>query len=315
MKKLIATVLLGLGILQLVQAQSKTAVRAKIEGIFKPENNAVLTCAHRGDWRNAPENTLQALYNSIEMGVDIMEVDLGKSKDGHLILMHDKTLDRTVKAKGKPGDYTLAELKSFPVRNGTGHATHHRIPTFEELMLAAKDKIIINIDKGYQYLDDVVEVLQKTGTMDQAILSINKNLPLDSVKAKHPNLPQDLLIMPVIDFRDEQAASAAMASYRSKKRVIYQLDFSNDTHPLLNMVPALKKEGNGVWYNSIWPELSGGHHDDKAVDESKPDESWGWLVKKDADVIQTDRPFQLVNYLRKINNGKVNAEKQNGGRR
>ena len=315
MKRFLIAGLLGLAISQLALAQSRTSVREKMEGIFKPENRIVLTCAHRGDWRNAPENTLQALYNSIEMGVDIMEVDLAKSKDGYLILMHDKTLDRTVKAKGKPGDYTLAELKSFPVRNGTGHATHHRIPTFEELMLAAKDKIIINIDKGYQYLEDVVKVLQKTGTTNQAILSINKNLPLDSVQAKHPNLPPDLLIMPVIDFRDEQAASAAMASYRSKKRVIYQLDFSDDTHPILNMVPQLKKDGNGIWYNSIWPELSGGHHDDKAVEENKPDETWGWLVKKDADIIQTDRPLQLINYLRKTNNGKINKEKQNGGER
>ena len=52
----------------------------------------ILVVSHRADWRNAPENSLQAIQNCINMGVDMIEIDLKRTKDGHLILMHDKTI-------------------------------------------------------------------------------------------------------------------------------------------------------------------------------------------------------------------------------
>lgn len=57
-----------------------------------PAKQSVLVVSHRGDWRNAPENSLQAFQNCIDMGVDMVELDLKKTKDGELILMHDNTL-------------------------------------------------------------------------------------------------------------------------------------------------------------------------------------------------------------------------------
>lgn len=60
-----------------------------------PAKQSVLVVSHRGDWRNAPENSLQAFQNCIDMGVDMVELDLKKTKDGELILMHDNTLNRT----------------------------------------------------------------------------------------------------------------------------------------------------------------------------------------------------------------------------
>ena len=132
-----------------------------------PKCNKVFVVSHRGDWRNAPENSLQAIQNCIDMGVDMVEIDLKKTKDGHLILMHDKTIDRTTSGKGKPDDYTLAEIRQFAMRNGAGHRTAHTVPTLEEAMLLAKGKILVNIDKGYDYFDDVYQVLKKTGTVGQ----------------------------------------------------------------------------------------------------------------------------------------------------
>ena len=69
----------------------------------------MLVAAHRGDWRNYPENSLMAFQSAIDMGVDIIEVDLNISKDGVVVIMHDQTLDRTTNAKGKPSDYTFEE--------------------------------------------------------------------------------------------------------------------------------------------------------------------------------------------------------------
>lgn len=92
-----------------------------IANLQKPASNSVLVVSHRADWRNAPENSLQAIQNCIDMGVDVIEIDLKKTKDGHLILMHDKKIDRTTTGKGYPADYTLEELRQFRLKSGTGH--------------------------------------------------------------------------------------------------------------------------------------------------------------------------------------------------
>jgi glycerophosphoryl diester phosphodiesterase len=278
------------------KAQLNAQIKQYRTALFDVQPKKALVCAHRGDWRNAPENSVQALKNCIDMGVAIMELDLKKSKDGHLIVLHDNTLDRTVKAKGKPEEYTLAELKHFWLKNATGHATKHTIPTLEEMMLVAKGKILINIDKGYEYFDDVIAVLNKTGTMEQAILSIKKNLPMDSLHATGKKLPKDLIIMPVLDISKKEAEQA-MISYVNVPNVIIQLDFDQDHYPLLDKISYLKSKNIGIWFNSLWPELSGGHDDDKAVEGKMADETWGWLLKKGANVIQTDRPHALSQYL------------------
>ena len=48
----------------------------------------------------------------------------------------------------------------------------------------------------------------------------------------------------------------------------------------------------------MWPSLNGGHDDDRAVELNQKDESWGWLLEKGASLIQTDRPVQLLQYLK-----------------
>ena len=112
-----------------------------------PSENNVLVIAHRGDWRHAPENSLQAIENCIAMGVDIVEIDVRPTKDGELVLMHDEKIDRTTTGKGYVWDWPLDSLKKLYLRNGANHPTHHKIPTLEEAMMAAKGKIMVNLDK------------------------------------------------------------------------------------------------------------------------------------------------------------------------
>ena len=93
----------------------------------------VTVIAHRGDWRGAPENSLQGYQNCIDMGVDMVEIDLHKTKDGVLVIMHDGTLDRTSTGKGAISDYTYEELQKFYLKAGDGVKTRHKIPTLEEV--------------------------------------------------------------------------------------------------------------------------------------------------------------------------------------
>jgi glycerophosphoryl diester phosphodiesterase len=261
-------------------------------------DNRILVAAHRGDWRNAPENSLQALKNVIAFGVDVMELDLNRTKDGYLIIMHDKTIDRSTNGKGKPEDFTLEEIRKFRLKNGLGRATDHTIPTFREMLREAKGKILIDVDKGYCYFPDVVKELKETGTLDQTIINIDDNTYYDSIVAKYGNVEDDIFIMPIINCKDPNAA-AIIDSYKKHRNTIFQPVFDQDNYPVIANLPALRNDGFGVWINSLWASLNGGHDDDRAVEQNQPDETWGWLIDHGANIIQTDRPELLLNYLRK----------------
>lgn len=264
-----------------------------------PKCNKVFVVSHRGDWRNAPENSLQAIRNCIDMGVDMVEIDLKKTKDGHLILMHDKTIDRTTTGKGKPADFTLAEIRQFAMRNGAGHRTAHTVPTLEEAMLLAKGKILVNIDKGYDYFDDVYQVLEKTGTVNQCI--IKAGLPYRTVKDEKPVALEKMLFMPVVNLNNENAQTIIEEYAQNYGAKLYELNFNSDNNNTCALIQQAKKSGAKLFVNSLWPELCGGHHDDRAVELGEPDKSWGWISNSGVSLIQTDRPAALLQYLRDNN--------------
>ena len=65
------------------------------------DESSVIVVAHRADWRNYPENSLEAIQSSIDMGVDMLEIDVQRTQDGVLILMHDHDLNRMTNGTGK----------------------------------------------------------------------------------------------------------------------------------------------------------------------------------------------------------------------
>lgn len=278
------------------QINTKLSPQQKLAQLFNPNSKQVLVAAHRGDWRNAPENSLLALKYSVAMGADIMELDLKKNKDGHLIVMHDKTVDRSTNGKGKPEDYTLEEIKKMRLKNGLGRVTKHQIPNFEEMLVVAKDKIIIDVDKGYDYFNEVVALVKKHGMLNQTIININDNTFLDSVAQRYGKIDTGIVLMPIINYKNANAKKIIESYYRHKKTV-FQPVFETDTFSLINHHASLKKMGYGVWLNSLWPSLNGHHDDDIAVEENQPNQSWGWLLEHGASIIQTDRPKELINYL------------------
>ncbi|MCM3628642.1 glycerophosphodiester phosphodiesterase [Paenibacillus glycanilyticus] len=79
--------------------------------------------AHRGASGYAPEHTLAAYRSAIDSGADYLEIDLQLTKDGHIIAMHDNTVNRTTDAKGKVGGMTLEEIKQLDA--GSWFNKHH----------------------------------------------------------------------------------------------------------------------------------------------------------------------------------------------
>lgn len=263
----------------------------------QPESNYVLVAAHRGDWRNAPENSIQAIERAIAMGVDIVEIDVQLTKDNQLVLMHDKTLDRTTSGKGKVADYTLAEIRQFILRSGCGSGTRQRIPTFEECMLAAKGKVFVNVDKGYDYFSYVYEILEKTGTTDQAI--IKSEHAYQKVKTENGTILDKVIYMPMYRIDDTTGGNLIKDYFQHSQPVAIESNFRNDTAAVVKTnLAAIKNSSAKIWFNSLRQDQGAGHDDERSVEENNPEDGWGWLVRNGATIIQTDRPKELLAYLK-----------------
>jgi glycerophosphoryl diester phosphodiesterase len=115
----------------------------------------MLKIAHRGARGYEPENTLQAFQRAIEMKVDGIELDVHLSSDGHLIVIHDETIDRTTNGKGFVNTLSLQELKDFRIEN------EHQIPTLSEVFDLVNQQCFINIElKGLGTANAVVALIE-----------------------------------------------------------------------------------------------------------------------------------------------------------
>lgn len=268
-----------------------------VRQLHEPNDKLIMVVAHRGDWRNAPENSLRAYELAINEGVDIIETDLVMSKDSVLVILHDQTLNRSTTGKGKPSDFTLAELKQLRLRDGLGVPTAHKIPTLEEVMLLAKGKVLVNLDHSTSFYREAFAVLKKTGTLSQAIFKTDE--AYDKLHDRYGLLLDSITFMPVIETGYGGNKQMILDYQKHLKPVAVELVFEQDTVGAFRDNGFIKKGGSRIWVNTLWPWLCGGHNDDLAVDEDKTEESWGWLIARGVNIIQTDRPAALLQYLRK----------------
>ncbi|MDR6846796.1 glycerophosphodiester phosphodiesterase family protein [Flavobacterium granuli] len=117
--------------------------------------NKILKIGHRGAKGYEPENTLISFEKAIEMGADGIELDVHLSLDGHLIVIHDETIDRTTNGKGVVNELTLQELKSFTINE------KYAIPTLDEVLDLVNQRCFINIElKGQDTAEKVVQLIE-----------------------------------------------------------------------------------------------------------------------------------------------------------
>lgn len=269
-------------------------VRAILRQLKDAQSKNVLVAAHRGDWRNAPENSILAVTNAVAMGVDIVEIDIKKTKDGHLVVMHDETVDRTTDGKGYVSDYTLEAIRKLHLRNGIDRPTRHMVPTLEEAMLAVKGKAMINLDKCYSYMREAYAVLVKTGTVDHALFTGFKKA--DDVRKEYGDVIDKVLYMPVVSL-DAPDTEATIHDFQHKlKPAVLQYVFTQDTTRVFQKSDAVRRNGSAIWINSLWASLNAGHDDD--LSETDLENSFGWIIRSGANIIQTDRPKELLEYLK-----------------
>jgi glycerophosphoryl diester phosphodiesterase len=124
----------------------------------RPPKKEVLRIGHRGACGHAPENTLRSIAQAIKQGCDLVEVDVQRTKDGHLVLIHDLRVDRTTNGKGLVAEMNLEDLRKFDAGGG------HKIPTLEEALEAATGRIGLILEvkaEGLAY--DLCSIVRASG--------------------------------------------------------------------------------------------------------------------------------------------------------
>ena len=108
----------------------------------------MLRIGHRGAAGHAPENTLLSIETALRLGVDVVEIDVHRSRDGHIVVMHDERIDRTTTGKGYIRDLTLEQLKALGV------------PTLREVLGAVRGRAALMIEiKARHIVGDIVPLV------------------------------------------------------------------------------------------------------------------------------------------------------------
>ncbi|MGO1520746.1 MAG: glycerophosphodiester phosphodiesterase family protein [Sphingobacterium sp.] len=257
--------------------------------------NKVFVVAHRADWRNFPENSIGAIRSAMAMGVDILELDVQRTKDGVLVLMHDATLDRTTSGKGRVDEIEYEDLKKLRLRNGAGVVTREHIPTLEETLSEVKGKVLVNLDKADRFFDEIYPLLEQTGTTDHILMKGAKSV--QAVKEEFGAYLGDVLYMPIVNIDQKEAFDRIDELYAELKPIAFELTYKDTTHAAARQIRPVLKGKSHIWYNSLWATLSGGLDDDRAVEN--PEKIYGYLIDElGASIIQTDRPALLIEFLK-----------------
>lgn len=124
-----------------------------------------LRIGHRGARAYEPENTIRSFMRALEMGVNAVELDVRRTKDNELVVIHDDKVDRTTSGKGLVSELTLSEIKSLVTDKG------ERIPTLEEALefLDRKVRILIEL-KEVGLEDKVMNIVRDKGLEDKVIV-------------------------------------------------------------------------------------------------------------------------------------------------
>ena len=269
------------------------SIQKKIDNLKDSKNNDIIVVAHRADWRHAPENSLQAIQNCIDMGVDMVEIDVRETKDGELVLMHDRTIDRTTTGQGLVKEWTLDSLKTLFLKDGLGVATPNKIPTLREALSLTKDKILVNLDKSYDIFDKCYELISETGTQDQVLVKGVKRK--EDVEKEFGHYLDKVIFMPIVRLHEAGAMEVVDEYMKQNPPIAIEFTTKYDTLQGINRFRELRAKGTSVWVNSLWPQHNGGHDDEKAVTDINV---YQWYVDNHVDIIQTDRPQLLLTYLR-----------------
>ncbi len=268
----------------------------------------LIVIAHRGCHEAAPrhglgttpENSPAALMQCFALGADVMETDVRRSRDGHLVIMHDDSVDRTTNGTGKVADLSLAQLKALRLRQDEGRAgaalTDQHIPTLDELLALAKDRVVLNLDVKDAIYGEVVDAVHRAGAQDRVIVKTFAgvaSVPLAAI-APYDRVPFAVIpISPQPDAGDVPQIIANQMAGRVKPIAIELPVLPLTTLP--RVMQRAKAVGVPIWINTLFKGFVTGMGGDPEARQN-PKAVWGRLADMGVKLFQTDAVEDLLRY-------------------
>lgn len=158
--------------------------------------NPWIRIAHRGASGIAPENTLAAFKEAIEIGVDAVELDLQGTADGQVVVIHDGSLDRTTDQSGQIKDTSLQTIKQADAGSWFDPKfAGESVPTLTEALVSIADNAIALLEiKDVSLTESVVRIVQKMDMVEQSVIISFNSSAIQTVRSLEPRLPTGYII-------------------------------------------------------------------------------------------------------------------------
>ena len=272
--------------------------------LFEEGRARTLVAAHRGvSSANIPCNTLAAYGIALRQQADIVEIDVARSKDGHLYVFHPGMEPPHLHSKRYISDMTAAEVDELRYLNQDDCPTPYRVNTLDEALTLMKDRCYINVDKFWMYMPEIAERIRAHGMEKQVIVKTpSEPKYFDELERVAP----DFAYIPMVKTEDRCTDELLR---RNIKYAGAEVIFDSESDPVASptYVRAMHEKGLLVWVNAIvydWNAVISARHTDDGALCGNPDDHWGWLLDRGFDIIQTDWCAMLKDYM---------AERKQGG--
>lgn len=254
--------------------------------------------AHRGIWRNAPENSLSAIQRAIDAGYDVVEIDIRRSADGGLFLLHDDTLERMTGLDQRPEALASSDLAVLRLRDrdgGEGNAfTLERLPSLAEVFELTRGRIFLHLDvKEREVIPDVIAVAKAMGVEHEVDFWAALKTEKDLNWIRKTILPHDALFLAKTRLNVPGAATQ-LALLHDLSPAVCEIYFDR-LEELAALKDLTRTIGMALWVNTLDSVACAGFTDTAAL--ADPDAVWGRLIDAGISVIQTDEAAALKSYL------------------
>lgn len=152
-----------------------------------------LVIGHRGAMGHETENTLASIQKAMDLGVDMIEIDVFKIKSGEIVVFHDETVDRLTNGPGNIETYDIFELSKLIVDGG------HKIPMLQDVLKLVDNKVALNIElKGSGTADRVNFIMnyyikEKNWSPQNFVISSFKWDELREIRKQNPEVALAIL--------------------------------------------------------------------------------------------------------------------------
>ena len=212
--------------------------------------------AHRGASGAglAPENTLAAFERAIQIGVDILEVDVHATGDGQIVAVHDSTLDRTTDGRGSVREQSLDQIRQ--VDAGSWFADDfrgERVPTLQEVLELARHRALVLIEVKADFIAErILHIVDSMAATSQVIIQSFNPQNVQRTKLLNPSIPTALLVGKLPTTPSRVRARRLVKQVLQAGANTLSIWHATLTPPLLE---EMRKRGIAVWAWTVDQEI------------------------------------------------------------